>query len=153
MISVTKEYSFDCAHMLTGHEALCKNLHGHTYKLLVSLEGDRIPEGSSAGMVVDFKDLKKAVHDKVVSQFDHAFIYNTKAAGAEAALVGVCKAYGLRVVAMDCRVTAENMAQFIFDELSRELNTSTARVSCVRLYETPTSYAEVRHVTASSRNL
>jgi len=74
MITVTKEFSFDCAHMLTGHEGPCKNLHGHTYKLQVevtSYSGVQ-EEGPSKGMIVDFKDLKQIVKELIVDKLDHS---------------------------------------------------------------------------------
>lgn len=138
----TKEFTFDCAHMLTGHNGLCRNLHGHTYRLLISVVGPRIPDGSSEGMIIDFRDLKTLVQTEVVDRFDHAYVYNTCAEGAEREIAKVCEAAGLRTVRME-RVTAENMAGCIFGALSQALVDSTCKLVKVRLYETPTSYAEV----------
>lgn len=138
----TKEFTFDCAHMLTGHNGLCRNLHGHTYRLLISVAGRRISTGSAAGMVVDFRDLKSFVQTGVVDTFDHAYVYNAQAEGAEREIAKVCEAAGLKTVCME-RVTAENMARYIFKVLDRALAGASCKLWKVRLYETPTSYAEV----------
>ena len=83
VITATKEVVFDCAHMLSGHEGLCKNLHGHTYKVQVTVgqvtSGGRdrlIPSGPSASMVIDFKHLKEALNEVIVEPFDHAFVFD-----------------------------------------------------------------------------
>jgi len=62
-VTVCKEMTFDCAHMLSGHNALCKNLHGHTYKVQVSVTGYKLDKGSSQDMIIDFKDLKLAMQN------------------------------------------------------------------------------------------
>ena len=78
MITVTKTIRFDAAHILTNHQWLCKNLHGHTYRVDVSVtQGD----GDTSDMVIDFKDLKRIASEVVCERFDHAFIYNTESEG------------------------------------------------------------------------
>jgi 6-pyruvoyltetrahydropterin/6-carboxytetrahydropterin synthase len=67
---ITKEFSFDSAHKLDWHSGKCKNLHGHTYKLMVTVEG----ELNDNGIVVDFDDIKKAVKSEVLGKLDHAFL-------------------------------------------------------------------------------
>ena len=78
MVTVTKTVRFDAAHVLTNHAGLCRNLHGHTYRVEVSVAGEA--DGGD-GMVIDFKDLKSLLAETVCARFDHAFIYNT---GSEA---------------------------------------------------------------------
>ena len=70
MTTVTKEVMFDAAHLLTGYEGLCRNLHGHTYRLFASV----CAEPDERGMVVDFKRLKELVKSEIVDRFDHAFM-------------------------------------------------------------------------------
>lgn len=158
MITATKEVVFDCAHMLSGHQGLCKNLHGHTYKVLVTVSqtapGGRdrlIPIGPSASMVVDFKDLKGLLEEVIVRPFDHAFVYNAEADvnhpmyEAELGFIDVARAYELKTVAFPGRPTAENMARYFGEELFRRLKDyveTDLRILTVRVYETPTSYAE-----------
>ena len=71
MTTVTKTVKFDAAHILTNHEGLCKNLHGHTYRVDVSVAQD---DGVGGDMVIDFKDLKRIASEVVCERFDHAFI-------------------------------------------------------------------------------
>ena len=83
-ITVCKEVTFDCAHMLSGHEALCKNLHGHTYKVQISVTNEQIAEGSSIDMVIDFKHLKEVISKSIMDKFDHAIIFSSPAFRNEA---------------------------------------------------------------------
>ena len=72
-MQITKEFSFDAAHKLEWHSGKCKNLHGHTYKLLVTLEGDL----NENGIVLDFGDIKKIVKENVMEKLDHSFLNDT----------------------------------------------------------------------------
>lgn len=165
VITATKEVVFDCAHMLSGHEGLCKNLHGHTYKVQVTVgqvtSGGRdrlIPSGPSASMVIDFKHLKEALNEVIVEPFDHAFVFDmdrlheidsfavADVNAAEAALVMATRTHGLKTVAFPGRPTAERMSRYFGESLVSALaqcpDTKDIKVLCVRVYETPTSYAE-----------
>lgn len=151
-VTATKEFTFDCAHMLTGHEGLCQNLHGHTYKLLVTAEScgdDLIPEGPSKGMVCDFKDLKSMVKEVIVDQMDHAYVYNMYADedSVEAQIAVVLETAGRKTVAVDYRPTAENMVNDFMKALNNYLTQIGERyfITRIRLYETPTSYAEASY--------
>ena len=146
-MKVTKEVTFDCAHMLSGHKALCKNLHGHTYKVQICIEGSPIKEGSSLDMVIDFKILKSIINNCIKDKFDHALILSAEEFRGEAEneLYAWAIKYGMRYYVMPRRTTAEDMAilfqQIISDELkARDLKSYEVSV---RVYETPTSYAEV----------
>ena len=146
-LTVSKEFTFDCAHMLTGHEALCKNLHGHTYKVQVKVYGDQITEGSSAEMVIDFKYLKKAIEECIKDLFDHALILSSESfrGDAENELLRWAEKYDMRHYVMPCRTTAENMAIHFKELIICYLNNQDiypVEVH-VRVYETPTSFAEV----------
>ncbi|MFO7820237.1 MAG: 6-carboxytetrahydropterin synthase, partial [Halanaerobacter sp.] len=80
-ISVTKSFSWDMSHMLAGHQGECRNLHGHTYKLeveVVNKAGQMQEVGPARGMVVDFKDLKEIVKNKIINPLDHSFLYWSK---------------------------------------------------------------------------
>ena len=66
-----KEYSFESAHFIYNHPGKCRNLHGHSYKLFVLVEGDPNPE---SGMIIDFDDLSKVVTEQVLSKLDHHFL-------------------------------------------------------------------------------
>ena len=136
MITVTKTIKFDAAHILTNHQGLCKNLHGHTYRVDVSVaQGD----GDTRDMVIDFKDLKRIASEVVCERFDHAFIYNTECAG-EREIAAVVEKNGMRTVAIPFRSTAENLARMFFGELKALI----PGLSAVKVWETADSCAEYR---------
>lgn len=134
MITVTKTVKFDAAHILTNHQGLCKNLHGHTYRVDVSVSE---PEGSESDMVIDFKDLKLIASEVICDKFDHAFIYNTESAG-ECEIAAVVEKHGMRTVAIPFRSTAENLAKMFFGDLKEKIPT----LSAVKVWETADSVAE-----------
>ena len=146
-VTVCKEVTFDCAHMLSGHEALCKNLHGHTYKVQVSVTNEQRVEGPSVDMVIDFKHLKEAITKSIMDKFDHAIIFSSHKFRNEAEedlFEWACK-YNMRLFEMPRRTTAEDMALFFRELIMQEL-TSIGYIPInisVRVYETPTSFAEV----------
>ena len=88
-IRVTKSFGFETGHALYGHDGLCKNLHGHSYKLFVTVIGTPINEANHAknGMVIDFKDLKTIVKSEIVDVFDHAMVLNNNSPHSELATV------------------------------------------------------------------
>ena len=136
MITVTKTIKFDAAHILTNHQGLCKNLHGHTYRVDVSVAQD---DGDTRDMVIDFKDLKRIASEVVCERFDHAFIYNTESAG-EREIAAVVEKNGMRTAAIPFRSTAENLARMFFGELK----TRIPGLSAVKVWETADSCAEYR---------
>jgi len=149
-ITATKIVTFDAAHMLSQHEGLCNNLHGHTYKLEITIcyfseegEYNLIEFGSSEGMVVDFKDLKNIVQKEILDKYDHAFICWTRGDKLELDLGKLLIDNNKRVVYMSSRPTAENMAIEFFRLIHFKLP-QNYMVSAVKVWETPTSYAEVR---------
>lgn len=148
-MKVTKEVTFDCAHMLSGHNALCKNLHGHTYKVQICVEGSPITEGSSLDMVIDFKDLKEAITLVIMHRFDHATLISGKNYRnmVEEELLQFLVKNHLRHCILPKRTTAEDMALYIKEEMTaflvKGLNKKNITDITVRLYETPTSFAEV----------
>ncbi|MFW6028852.1 MAG: 6-carboxytetrahydropterin synthase QueD [Halanaerobiales bacterium] len=134
-MKVTKEFKFDMSHMLAGHPGLCKNLHGHTYKLEVTVEDELVD-----GMVIDFKDLKNIVNGLIVDKCDHAFMYNQLSNDdAEHDVARVLNEHHKKVVKTNFRPTAENMVIWIFGVLFHD---GDLNIKKIRLYETPTSYAE-----------
>ena len=136
MITVTKTVKFDAAHVLTNHQGLCKNLHGHTYRVDVSVSQ---AEDDDRDMVIDFKDLKGIANEVICDRFDHAFIYNTESAG-EKEIAAVVEKNGMRTVAIPFRSTAENLAKLFYNELKSRV----PGLSAVKVWETADSCAEYR---------
>lgn len=137
MFKIAKEFSFDMAHMLDGHDGKCQNLHGHTYKLQVEVVGDLHESGAKRGMVMDYSDLKAIVKTHILEPMDHAFIYdlhNERESQVAQLLIDLkSKVYGI-----PSRTTAEEMAKYMFEKLEQV----GLSVSLIRLWETPTSYCE-----------
>ena len=135
-VAVCKIFTFDAAHQLVGHKGKCANLHGHTYRLEVVLKGEAVQEAdvSDEGFLMDFGDLKKAVKELVIDPFDHAFL----AMGNEPVLK-VLKESNSKVVLLGFRATAENLAAYI----CHRLRSAGLPVYAVKLWETPTAWAQV----------
>ena len=136
MTTVTKTIKFDAAHVLTNHQGLCKNLHGHTYRVDVSVTQ---AEDDASDMVIDFKDLKRIAAEVVCGRFDHAFMYNTGSEG-EREIAAVVERHGMRTVPIPFRSTAENLAKLFFEELAARI----PGLSSVKVWETADSCAECR---------
>ena len=136
MTTVTKTVRFDAAHVLTNHAGLCKNLHGHTYRVDISVTQ---AEDDASDMVIDFKDLKKIATEIICDRFDHAFIYNTESAG-EKEIAAVVEKNGMRTVAIPFRSTAENLAKMFYGELKDRI----PGLAAVKVWETADSCAEFR---------
>lgn len=134
MTTVTKSVKFDAAHILTNHQGLCKNLHGHTYRVDVSVTQ---PDDDPRDMVIDFKDLKSVATSIICDRFDHAFIYSTASEG-ESEIASVVEKHGMRTVALPFRSTAENLARYFFGELKPQIPGLTS----VKVWETADSCAE-----------
>ena len=132
MTTVTKTVKFDAAHVLTDHEGRCRNLHGHTYRVDVSVSTE-----AGGDMVVDFKELKAIANEVVCGRFDHSFIYNTGSAG-ESEIAAVVERLGMRTVAIPFRSTVENLAKMFYNELKAK----APGLSSVKVWETADNCAE-----------
>ena len=133
MLTVTKTVRFDAAHILTNHQGLCRNLHGHTYRLDVSVSQK---PGDDSDMVMDFKDLKRLLEREILDYFDHAFIYDETSA-AESEIAQTIARHGMRAAALPFRSTAENIARFVFAKLEKLVD----GLDRVTVWETPDSCA------------
>ena len=120
-VLVSKEFTFDAAHHLHCYEGKCKNLHGHTYKVIFGVSGfvDDI------GLVIDFGDIKKIWKEQIEVHLDHRYLNDTLP---------------------NMNTTAENMVVWIYEKREEALkdDPNKCRVEFVKLYETPTSFAEAR---------
>lgn len=140
IIKITKQFSFEMAHALRNYDGLCRNIHGHSYKMDITLAGQPLHDESSPknGMVMDFGDLKRLVNEEVISLLDHALVLNAK---TDAQLVEVLKQNYEKIVIVDFQPTTENLLNFIAGKIQSRLP-NDVKLSCVRLRETDTSYAE-----------
>ena len=78
MIRITKEFKFEMAHALYGYDGLCKNIHGHSYRMWVTVKGNVLQNNNDVknGMVIDFGELKQIINDCIVDKYDHSFVLN-----------------------------------------------------------------------------
>ncbi|WP_336808993.1 6-carboxytetrahydropterin synthase QueD [Bacillus cereus] len=125
-VMVSKKFTFDAAHHLHCYEGKCKNLHGHTYKVVFGISG----YVNEIGLAIDFGDIKEIWKNEIEIYLDHRYLNETLPA---------------------MNTTAENMVVWIYEKMAEALTKENrvneykgARVEFVRLFETPTSYAEVR---------
>jgi 6-pyruvoyltetrahydropterin/6-carboxytetrahydropterin synthase len=139
-IRVTKEFRFEAAHALMGYDGPCKNVHGHSYELSVTVIGSPVGDPASAklGMVLDFGDLKKIIKTQIVDPFDHALLLNSTTSHQELQQFGEPFT---NVVLVPYQPTSEN---FLIDFAKRigGLLPVNVRLHSLRLRETANSYAE-----------
>jgi 6-pyruvoyltetrahydropterin/6-carboxytetrahydropterin synthase len=140
-IRLTKEFSFESAHALDGYDGLCREIHGHSYRLFVTIKGEpSADEGDpKLGMVMDFGDLKRIVNREIVDRLDHSFVLRDSEQNGE--LKVTLSAKFSKVVLVDYQPTCENMLSDFAARLQRALPANVELYS-LRLHETATSYAE-----------
>ncbi|HLT34020.1 MAG TPA: 6-carboxytetrahydropterin synthase [Aquaticitalea sp.] len=140
-IRITKQFTFETGHALYGYDGKCKNVHGHSYKLSVTVIGNPIQDSSNAkyGMVIDFGDLKRIVKDEIVDVFDHATVFNQNTPHVE--LAKELKDRGHNVLLVDYQPTSEMMVIDFAEKIKRYLPENIQLYS-LKLQETETSFAE-----------
>jgi 6-pyruvoyltetrahydropterin/6-carboxytetrahydropterin synthase len=140
-IRITKQFSFETGHALYGYDGKCKNVHGHSYKLSVTVIGKPIVDRSNVkfGMVIDFTDLKKIVKEEIVDQFDHATVFNETTPHIE--LAKELKTRGHHVILVDYQPTSENMVIDFAQRINNRLPEGITLFS-LKLQETDSSFAE-----------
>lgn len=140
-IRITKQFSFETGHALYGYDGKCKNVHGHSYKLSVTVIGKPITNRNDVkfGMVIDFGDLKKIVKEEVVDQFDHATVFNETTPHVE--LAAELKNRGHHVILVNYQPTSENMVIDFAKRISNRLPDGIELFS-LKLQETDSSFAE-----------
>jgi 6-pyruvoyltetrahydropterin/6-carboxytetrahydropterin synthase len=140
-IRITKQFNFETGHALYGYDGKCKNVHGHSYKLSVTVIGTPILDATNVkfGMVIDFTDLKKIVREEIVDQFDHATVFNGKTPHIE--LGNELIKRGHHVIIVDYQPTSENMVIDFAEKIKQRLPKNIQLFS-LKLQETETSFAE-----------
>lgn len=141
VIRLTKEFSFEAAHALDGYDGPCREIHGHSYRLFVTVAGRPVadPGNPKYGMVMDFGVLKRIVNEQIVSRFDHAFVLRDSERGR-----AVRETLGERfsnIVVVDYQPTCENMLADFARRITSRLPEGV-RLHSLRLHETATSFAE-----------
>lgn len=140
IIRLTKEFSFEAAHALGGYDGPCREIHGHSYRLFVTIKGEPSvnPEDPKQGMVMDFGVLKKIVSEEIISRLDHALVLRSS---TNEELRKVLATQFENVVVVDYQPTCENMLDDFARRISLRLPAGV-KLHSLRLRETATSYAE-----------
>jgi 6-pyruvoyltetrahydropterin/6-carboxytetrahydropterin synthase len=140
-IRITKQFSFETGHALYGYDGKCKNVHGHSYKLSVTVIGTPILDNTNVkfGMVIDFSDLKKIVREEIVDHFDHATVFNKNTPHIE--LANELKNRDHHVILVDYQPTSENMVIDFAKKISDRLP-NNIQLHSLKLQETESSFAE-----------
>ncbi len=140
-IRITKQFSFETGHALYGYDGKCRNVHGHSYKLSVTVIGEPITDTSNVklGMVIDFGDLKKIVKEEIVDKFDHATVFNKNTPHIELAKELMDRDH--QVILADYQPTSENMVIDFAAKIKARLP-ENIQLYALKLQETETSFAE-----------
>ena len=140
-IRITKQFSFETGHALYGYDGKCKNVHGHSYKLSVTVIGKPISDNSNVkfGMVIDFSDLKKIVKEEIVDVFDHATVFNKNTPHVE--LAAELENRGHHVILVNYQPTSENMVTDFAQKIKNRLH-ADIKLHSLKLQETDTSFAD-----------
>ena len=141
MIRITKIFNFETAHVLYNYDGKCKNMHGHSYKLFVTVKGNPIKDldHHKNGMVVDFGDIKKIVKEEIVDIWDHAVLVN---GDSPHKLLGESlENQGHKVIFCEYQPTCENMLYDIAEKIKAKLS-GDVNLAYLKLHETENSYGE-----------
>lgn len=140
-IRITKQFSFETGHALYGYDGKCKNVHGHSYRLDVTVIGTPISDTNNVkyGMVIDFSDLKKIVKSEIVDVFDHATVFNKNTPHVE--LAKELADRGHNVLLVDYQPTSEMMVIDFAKKIKKYLP-KNIQLHALKLQETATSFAE-----------
>lgn len=141
MIRLTKEFSFESAHALWGYDGKCREIHGHSYRLFVTVKGTPSTDitDPKLGMVMDFGALKAIVAREITDRLDHSFVMR-RTAEAEALAQSLGSSF-TNIQLVDYQPTCENMLYDFAARLQKALP-ADIKLHSLRLHETATSYAE-----------
>lgn len=136
-MQISRVFEFDAGHRIPNHKSECRNLHGHRYKLELTLEGPILnAEGEShEGMVLDFSDIKIIVN-KIIDQVDHSFIVAKK----DEPMLEFLKTSGSKYIVLEAIPTVENIAQYFWKQLEPQFQDTYNQALIIKkltLWETP----------------
>ena len=147
MISITRTFKFEMAHYLPNHNGNCRFLHGHSYKLEVTVTpllnnklSERNVNDPQYGMVIDFGNLNKIVQKKIIDVFDHSLTVWDKYVDDD--FKKGLDQFNDRINYIDYRPTAELMCIDFYNRIDEELRNDLIKIKKIKLYETDNSYAE-----------
>lgn len=132
-MKIAKEFRWEMGHRLPEHFGLCKNIHGHSYKMIVEFEG----ELDKNQMVIDYYDVEKII-DPVIEKLDHSFMVNKD----DKAVLEFLEKMSSKKVIVDFNSTAENICSYLLLEIKKTSLPANISSVKVRVYETQFDYAE-----------
>ena len=132
-MKIAKEFKWEMGHRLPEHFGLCKNVHGHSYRMIVEFEGDL----DEQGMIIDFYDVEKII-SPIIEKLDHAFMVNENDEDA----IKFLEKLNSKKVVVDFESTVENISKYLLNEITKSKLPSNIRVIRVRVFETSDDYAE-----------
>ena len=138
VVRITKEFKFEMAHALYGYDGVCANIHGHSYRLWVTVKGEvKNKNGHKKdGMLMDFTDLKSIVKPEIVDKYDHSLVLNANSPHADLDLSAFNKVYYLNY-----QPTSENLVLDFANFIKEQLPDGVDLLKVV-LSETASSFAE-----------
>ncbi|MGE5812196.1 MAG: 6-pyruvoyl trahydropterin synthase family protein [Ignavibacteria bacterium] len=132
-MKIAKEFRWEMGHRLPEHFGKCKNIHGHSYKMIVDLSG----EVNAEGMVLDFYDLKKIVNP-IVEKLDHSFLVYSR----DEEIIALLEKMDSKKVIVGFQSTVENITRYFLVEISKNEFPSNISSLKVKVFETENVYAE-----------
>jgi 6-pyruvoyltetrahydropterin/6-carboxytetrahydropterin synthase len=140
-VRLTREFSFEMAHTLVGYDGMCSQIHGHSYRLFVTVRGVPLTDPASPkdGMLMDFGQLKAIVNRTIVERYDHTLLL--RASGMDRALIESLRGSFERVEVLDWQPTCENLVAR-FAALLQPRMPNGVELFSLRLHETANSFAE-----------
>ncbi len=143
MVTLTRKFTFEMAHALEGYNGACRHIHGHSYKLLVSVAGrpSTTVGDPKLGMVMDFSELKGLVNSVILDVYDHSLVLKNGSISED--LLTQMRGQWSRIIITDFQPTCENMIVDMFTQLSAQMPAGV-RLSELQLYETENSCVTYR---------
>jgi len=140
IIRITEIFTLEIAHVLWNYDGLCKNIHGHSYKLYVTIKGKPVIDANhpKIGMIIDFVDIKSIVKSLIINEFDHTLIIPEKAVNENTKIDN--QIFGNTKI-VNFQPTVENLVEHFAFILKNKIP-ENIKLFSLKLYETETSYAE-----------
>ncbi len=140
VVRITREFNFEMAHSLPGYDGPCRNIHGHSYKLFVTVKGIPVENDNDVknGMLMDFGDLKALIHQHIISRFDHCTLFSQKAYIMNEEPINLLFK---KTEIVPFQPTCENLVIYFAQAIMERLPQGVY-LHHLKLYETATSYAE-----------
>ena len=132
-MKIAKEFYWEMGHRLPDHFGLCKNIHGHSYKMILTVEG----QINEQQMVIDYYDLEKIINP-IIQEFDHSFMVNKN----DKIVLEFLNQIQSKKVEVDFDATVENICLFVLNKIKNASLPKNIKAVTVRIYETKFDYAE-----------